>query len=186
MPTLDQLRTLAFRHVFVLQRGGEAVGEDETDPRDLLDALTPAERERVGQLARRRLAMQVLFELDAAAREHADPEAAAEAVLARVEDLGPIDLDRVKSLVVAAYDARAASDAEFGALAPEWPAYRQPAVDRAILRLARAEIEGKLADARIVVSEAVELAKAFSTERSPAFVNALLDKVLKRAGASPE
>jgi hypothetical protein len=30
------------------------------------------------------------------------------------------------------------------------------------------------------VNEAVELAKEFSTDKSPAFVNALLDKVLKR------
>jgi transcription termination factor NusB len=28
-----------------------------------------------------------------------------------------------------------------------------------------------------VINEAVELARAFSTEKSPAFINALLDKV---------
>ncbi|MEO0715978.1 MAG: transcription antitermination factor NusB, partial [Planctomycetota bacterium] len=33
---------------------------------------------------------------------------------------------------------------------------------------------------KAAVNEAVELAKRFSTEKSPAFVNALLDKVLKR------
>jgi N utilization substance protein B len=33
---------------------------------------------------------------------------------------------------------------------------------------------------RIAVNEAVELAKAFSTEKSPAFINAILDRVLKR------
>jgi N utilization substance protein B len=38
--------------------------------------------------------------------------------------------------------------------------------------------------ARVVVNETVELAKHFSTEKAPAFVNALLDKVMKRlAGA---
>jgi hypothetical protein len=31
-----------------------------------------------------------------------------------------------------------------------------------------------------VVNEAVELAKTFSTEKSPAFINGLLDKVLKQ------
>jgi transcription termination factor NusB len=36
------------------------------------------------------------------------------------------------------------------------------------------------------VNEAVELAKQFSTEHSPGFVNAILDKILKRvlAGSS--
>jgi transcription termination factor NusB len=44
----------------------------------------------------------------------------------------------------------------------------------------------------LVVNEAVELAKQFSTADSPGFVNALLDKILKRvlaespAGSSPE
>ena len=33
---------------------------------------------------------------------------------------------------------------------------------------------------KIAVNEAVELAKEFGTDRSPAFVNGLLDKVLKR------
>ena len=33
---------------------------------------------------------------------------------------------------------------------------------------------------KVVVNEAVELAKEFSTERSPAFVNGVLDKILKR------
>jgi hypothetical protein len=47
---------------------------------------------------------------------------------------------------------------------------------------------------KIAVNEAVELAKEFSTDRSPSFVNALLDKVLRKVlarrqeppGASPD
>jgi N utilization substance protein B len=37
---------------------------------------------------------------------------------------------------------------------------------------------------KIAVNEAVELAKRYSTERSPAFVNGVLDKVLKRVLAA--
>jgi transcription termination factor NusB len=36
---------------------------------------------------------------------------------------------------------------------------------------------------KVVVNEIVELAKHFSTEKAPAFVNALLDKVMKRVSA---
>jgi N utilization substance protein B len=52
-------------------------------------------------------------------------------------------------------------------------------VDRAILRLAHFEMTSGKTAPKIVVNEAVELAKRYSTERSPSFINALLDKVLK-------
>jgi N utilization substance protein B len=63
-------------------------------------------------------------------------------------------------------------------LAPGWPAHRQPAVDRAILRLAHYELKLGKVHPKIIVNEAIELAKEFSTDKSPAFVNGLLDKVL--------
>ena len=62
-------------------------------------------------------------------------------------------------------------------------------MDRAILRLAQHEIAHGESPPKAVVNEAVELAKAFSTENSPAFINAVLGKVLKRAlepNATPE
>ena len=71
---------------------------------------------------------------------------------------------------------------------PTWPAPRQPAVDRAILRLAYHEMTTVGVSPKVVVNEAIELAKRYSTERSPAFVNGVLDKVLKsiqRAGEAP-
>ena len=55
---------------------------------------------------------------------------------------------------------------------------------RAILRLAHYEMTATDAAPKQVVSDAVELAKHFSTDRSPAFVNALLGKVLKRVLAA--
>jgi N utilization substance protein B len=38
--------------------------------------------------------------------------------------------------------------------------------------------------ARMAINEAIELAKEFGTERSPAFVNALLDRMWKLRGGS--
>jgi N utilization substance protein B len=54
-------------------------------------------------------------------------------------------------------------------------------VDRAILRLCHHELTSGTNPAPIVLNEAVELARHFSTDRSPAFINALLDKIAKSA-----
>ena len=78
-----------------------------------------------------------------------------------------------------AWATRDEADEFFATLAPTWPASRQPVVDRSILRLAWRELSIGKPAARIVVDEAIELAKAFSTEKSPAFINGLLDKALK-------
>lgn len=78
-----------------------------------------------------------------------------------------------------AWATRDEADEFFATLAPTWPASRQPVVDRSILRLAWRELSLGRPAARIVVDEAIELAKAFSTEKSPAFINGLLDKALK-------
>ena len=49
-----------------------------------------------------------------------------------------------------------------------------PAVDRAVLRLALFELRHSDTPVGVVISEAVELAKKYSTGRSGAFVNGVL------------
>ncbi len=127
----------------------------------------------------RRLAFQALFQLDARGAD--DPAAI-------MASLGEPDADetvRAKALelAVAAFEKRADADREFQVLAPTWPAHRLAAVDRAILRLAHHEMTSGRTPPKVAVNEAIELAKQFSTEKSPAFVNGLLDKVLKRLAA---
>lgn len=64
--------------------------------------------------------------------------------------------------------------------ADNWRLERMPAVDRNILRLAVYEMlhEGDIPKL-VVVDEAIELAKKFSTDQSSRFVNGLLDGLLK-------
>ena len=62
---------------------------------------------------------------------------------------------------------------------PQWPPRRQPGVDRSLIRLAIYEMTSTDTPPRVVLDEAIELAKEFSTEQSPAFVNGVLDAVLK-------
>jgi len=58
-------------------------------------------------------------------------------------------------------------------------------VDRNILRLAVWELTSADTPPKVVIDEAIELAKAFSTEHSPAFVNGVLDAVLHEKNPQP-
>jgi len=60
-----------------------------------------------------------------------------------------------------------------------WRLERLAAIDRAILRLAIHELNAGDTPAKVVLNEAVELAKKFSSEESSAFVNGVLDAVHK-------
>lgn len=67
-----------------------------------------------------------------------------------------------------------------------WKVGRMSVVDRNILRLAVFEL-AYCADVpyKVVIDEAVELAKKFGTEESPSFINGILDRVhreLPRSG----
>jgi len=58
-----------------------------------------------------------------------------------------------------------------------WRISRMPAVDRTIIRMGVYELRYTDTPVGVVVSEAVELAKRYSTARSGAFVNAVLAKI---------
>ena len=60
-----------------------------------------------------------------------------------------------------------------------WPLERMAITDRCILRLAIWELRSGTAPPAVVLNEAVELAKMFSGEDSAAFVNGILDAIVK-------
>ncbi len=70
------------------------------------------------------------------------------------------------------------------AAAINWPVNRMPAVDRCLLRGATYEIL-YLADipSAVSINEAIELSKKYSTEDSPKFINAVLDKIKDMASS---
>jgi N utilization substance protein B len=68
--------------------------------------------------------------------------------------------------------------------AENWRVERMAAIDRAILRLALAELRTMSTPAKVVINEAVELAKKFSSEEASAFVNGILDAAVKSAKAT--
>jgi len=73
----------------------------------------------------------------------------------------------------------AALDDIIGKHCENWRFERLAAIDRAILRLAIHEMSSSDTPPKVVLNEAVELAKKFSSEQSGAFVNGVLDSVLK-------
>ena len=70
--------------------------------------------------------------------------------------------------------------------AENWKLERMAILDRAILRLAMHELRTSDTPPKVVINEAVELAKKFSSEGSGAFVNGILDAVRKTLTASGE
>jgi transcription antitermination protein NusB len=176
----DALRRLAFDELYIFP-GTQERGESEIDINAEMESLCPADRESVMRMATRRLAFQVLFEIDA---RNISDLSFIEQYLGTIEDLGPVGLAHTANMVRQALKTQTRADAQFRALAPEWPTHRLAGVDRAILRLAYWEIATKTNPPAVVINEAVELCRHFSTDKSPAFINALLDKVAKTEAAS--
>lgn len=168
---------------------GESGGELGGEPGPKSQAPARAEPGAVDYRDLHRLAFQALFQLDAHAAKGPSPERAGEATAAEagllLDALASEDgaqgerLQQAFMLAQRAYAQRASADEAMAKLAPTWPAHRQAAVDRAILRLAHHAIVNRLAPGKAVINHAVALAKEFSTEKSPSFINALLDKVYK-------
>lgn len=79
---------------------------------------------------------------------------------------------------------RESIDAMIVANARGWSLERMPALDRAILRMGLFELTGRTdVPTAVVIDEAVELAKRFSTDDSGKFVNGVLAAVAREVRA---
>jgi N utilization substance protein B len=75
-------------------------------------------------------------------------------------------------------------DAMLAARTQHWRVERMAVIDRLILRLAVYELLAEPATpSRVVINEAIELARTYSGEASAGFVNGVLDAVWKELGA---
>lgn len=71
-------------------------------------------------------------------------------------------------------------DQEIQACAPEWPISQINRVDLAVLRLGVWELMEGENPYKVVIDEAVELAKEYGSENSPKFINGVLGAVYER------
>src|SRR5687767_14222618 len=123
----------------------------------------------------RRCAVQALYQFDTGSAD------ADEIVRGSLSD-SPGDEEAHKrgfELAQRAWETRQQADQTVAALSPDWPTHRQPVVDRTILRLAYYEMAFGDTPPKVAINDAVELAKEFSTEKSPMFINGVLDKIYK-------
>jgi N utilization substance protein B len=78
-------------------------------------------------------------------------------------------------------------DAKLQPVAPEWPIDQIARMDRLVLRIGLYELENE-ADVppKVVINEAVELAKAFGGDNSSKFINGVLGTLLREKEAKPK
>jgi N utilization substance protein B len=138
------------------------------------DDLAAATGDLTGRSRSRAVAMQALYELDATAHP------LEEVVRRRLEaDQTPdTSVDYASFLIQGVMSDRAEIDTLLGAAAPAWPLDQMSRVDKSILRLAIFEmLREKGLSPRIIINEAVELAKRFGHDSSPKFVNGVLGTI---------
>jgi transcription antitermination protein NusB len=84
---------------------------------------------------------------------------------------------RASALATGTWAHRAQLDEAIAETSTGWRVERMPAVDRTILRLGAYELRFTDQPKAVVISQAVELAKAYSTARSGRFVNGVLSSL---------
>ena len=88
-------------------------------------------------------------------------------------------------LAVDTVDRMAAIDPLIAETAQRWRPERMAVLDRLILRMAACEmLRDPDTPAAVVINEALELARTFSTEESVKFINGMLDTIRKKIEAA--
>jgi N utilization substance protein B len=86
----------------------------------------------------------------------------------------------VESLVKGVSSHSAELDKKLQPVAPEWPIEQIARMDRLVLRIGLYELENDNdVPPKVVINEAVELAKAFGGENSSKFINGVLGTLLR-------
>jgi N utilization substance protein B len=127
----------------------------------------------------REAALQMLFQVEA---QGATADEAVRLFWRQFEG-DPEGRDYADAIVRGVCDTRDALDATIRKASTHWRLERMSRVDRNLLRLGAWELEfSKEVPRAVVLDEAVELAKSYGTEESPAFVNGVLARIADDLG----
>lgn len=96
----------------------------------------------------------------------------------------PISDAFMEALAKGTESEKANLDVVISSKSEHWRIERMPVVDRNILRMAVYEMQFLKTPAPVVIDEAIELARQFSSDESVPFINGVLDAV-NRASKSP-
>ncbi len=122
----------------------------------------------------REAALQVLYLQDICRKAL---ESIPDAVWAE-ESLTPKTREFAKRLVEGVLSRESAIDVLIKKYTENWEMSRMAAIDRSILRLGAYELLHEIdTPINVIINEAVEIAKKFSTGESSKFVNGILDKI---------
>ena len=128
----------------------------------------------------RELALQMLFQLDMG---HQDPELVRQTFWSERTDLDEKVRKFSDELFRIACERREEIDPIIERNAEHWRMDRMAAVDRNLLRAGVAEFLGFPKTPKpVVINEALEIARRFSTPESVQFINGVLDSVARELG----
>lgn len=125
----------------------------------------------------RQLALQVLYEVDLAKHNPAN------VFEQRLEDYPELSEDAItfaRWIVRGVLETQPELDKIIARIATEWPVEQMAVIDRNILRMALFELQKGDAPVKVVINEAVELAKTFGSDSSRRFVNGALGAYVSR------
>ncbi|MEG1500512.1 MAG: transcription antitermination factor NusB [Clostridiales bacterium] len=129
----------------------------------------------------RESALQMFFQMDVGKNEWKEALRTLEQA-----NLPQVNGDFAVRMVQGALDNLQEIDLLINNYAKDWLVDRLAYVDRSILRLAVYEMKYmKETPASIIINEAIELAKIFSTEESGSFINGILDTIYIKEIKSP-
>ena len=145
----------------------------------------------------RQRALRILFQADLRGQDPRDALAAIIDDPAAMAMLDDVDADEPTAITadVDAYAARLVDgvavhrpdlDRLIEKFARRWTVARMPVVDRNVLRLGAYELLHEDLSPAVVIDEALELAKALSTDNSARFVNGVLESVRRWREDTPK
>jgi N utilization substance protein B len=125
----------------------------------------------------REYALQMLFQWDIT---HDNIDQVAATFFQNQEEETPAVADFARALVTGTVEHVEDIDRLIQRHADNWRLDRMAVVDRNVLRMATQEfLYGKETPRTVVINEAIEIARRFSTQESPQFINGILDSIKK-------
>ena len=129
----------------------------------------------------REYALQMLFQWDIT---HDTIDQIATTFFQNQKEDAPAIVDFARSLVSGAVEHVEEIDLIIKRHAEHWRLDRMATVDRNLLRLATQEfLHDKETPKTVVINEAIEIARRFSSQESPQFINGILDSIKKELEA---
>jgi N utilization substance protein B len=122
----------------------------------------------------REVALQMLYQIDV------NPDVDAQAVREMIAEQLPEEELRAFAwrLFAGVREWRPQLDAQIQSVAENWTVARMAPTDRNAIRIGAFELLHTDTPLRVVIDEAIELARKFGTEQSSQFVNGILDRLV--------